>query len=62
MPSIHPTACLDAHAELADDVEVGAYCVIGRDVRLGEGCRLIAHVHITSCTSVGPRTVIYPFA
>ena len=62
MPSIHPTACLDAHAELADDVEVGAYCVIGRDVRLGEGCRLIAHVHIAGVTTVGPRTVIYPFA
>jgi len=62
MPSIHPTACLDARAELADDVEVGAYCVIGCDVRLGQGCRLLAHVHIAGVTTVGPRTVIYPFA
>jgi UDP-N-acetylglucosamine acyltransferase len=62
MPRIHPTACLDAHAELADDVEIGAYCVIGRDVRLAEGCRLMAHVHLAGVTAVGPRTVIYPFA
>ena len=62
MPSIHPTACLDAHAELADDVDIGAYCVIGPHVRLDEGCRLIAHVHIAGVTIVGPRTVIYPFA
>jgi len=62
MPSIHPTACLDAHAELADEVEIGPYCVIGPNVRLDEGCRLIAHVHIAGVTTVGPRTVIYPFA
>ena len=29
---------------------------------LGEGCRLLAHVNLTGHTSVGPRTVIHPFA
>jgi UDP-N-acetylglucosamine acyltransferase len=62
MPRIHPTACLDAPAQVADDVEIGAYCVIGRDVTLAAGCRLMAHVHIAGVTAVGPRTVIYPFA
>jgi UDP-N-acetylglucosamine acyltransferase len=62
MPSIHPTACVDAHAELANDVEVGPCCVIGRDVRLAEGCRLMPHVNIAGVTTVGPRTVIHSFA
>jgi len=31
-------------------------------VTLGEGCRLLAHVNLTGHTSVGPRTVIHPFA
>ena len=34
---IHPTALVDAGAELADDVEVGPYAVIGPDVRIGAG-------------------------
>jgi UDP-N-acetylglucosamine acyltransferase len=31
-------------------------------VVVGEGCRLIAHVHITGHTTIGARTVVYPFA
>ena len=29
---------------------------------VGDGCRLIAHVNLTGHTTIGPRTVIYPFA
>ena len=28
------TACIDPRADIADDVEIGPYCVIGPDVRL----------------------------
>jgi UDP-N-acetylglucosamine acyltransferase len=31
-------------------------------VAIGEGCRLIAHVHLAGHTAIGARTVIYPFA
>ena len=44
------------------NVTIGPYCVVGPDVTLGEGCRLIAHVHVAGRTSIGPRTVIHPFA
>jgi UDP-N-acetylglucosamine acyltransferase len=37
MARIHPTALIDAKAELGNDVEVGAYAVIGPHVRIGEG-------------------------
>ena len=40
---IADTACIDPRAQLADDVEVGPYCVIGPDVTIGRGTRLIAH-------------------
>ena len=36
----HPSAIIDAKAELAGDVEVGAYSVIGAGVRIGAGTRL----------------------
>jgi len=35
MPQIHPTAIIAPGAQLADDVAVGPYCVIGDDVVLG---------------------------
>ena len=50
---IADTACIDPRAELADDVEVGPYCVIGPDVTIGRGTRLIAHVCIHGLTTLG---------
>jgi UDP-N-acetylglucosamine acyltransferase len=47
---------------IGTDVEIGPYCVIDRDVAIGDGCRLVAHVHLTGHTMIGARTVIYPFA
>jgi UDP-N-acetylglucosamine acyltransferase len=35
---IHPTAVISREAELADDVEVGAYAIIEGAVRIGPGC------------------------
>jgi UDP-N-acetylglucosamine acyltransferase len=31
-------------------------------VNVADGCRLIAHVNLTGHTTIGPRTVVYPFA
>src|SRR5215468_7329128 len=62
MTSIDPTARVAAGARIAPDAAIGPYCVVGADVVIGEGCRLVAHVHVTGHTTIGPRTVIYPFA
>jgi UDP-N-acetylglucosamine acyltransferase len=43
-------------------VEIGPYCVVGANVAIGDGCRLLAHVHVTGHTTIGARNVIYPFA
>lgn len=40
MSRIHPTALVDPGAELADDVEVGAFAIVGPDVTLEAGCRI----------------------
>jgi UDP-N-acetylglucosamine acyltransferase len=59
---IADTACIDPRAELADDVEVGPYCVIGPDVKIGRGTRLLAHACIEGATSLGEGNVVHPFA
>src|SRR5687768_6306431 len=62
MARIHAQACVDAAATLADDVEIGPFCVIGPDVALAAGCRLLSHVNVAGHTTIGERTVVHPFA
>lgn len=62
MTSIDPSARIDKEAAIGRDVSIGPYCVIGRHVTVGDGCKLVAHVHVTGHTTIGPRTVVYPFA
>ena len=57
---IADTACVDPRAELADDVEIGPYCVIGPDVKIGRGTRLIAHVCVLGRTTLGEHNVDQP--
>ncbi|MBY0404373.1 MAG: acyl-ACP--UDP-N-acetylglucosamine O-acyltransferase, partial [Cyanobacteria bacterium] len=52
-PLIHPTAVLDASVELGQDVEIGAYSVIGPHTRIGNGCKIDAHVVIKGYTTLG---------
>ena len=60
--SIHPTAVVDPKAELADDVTVGAYSVIGPDVRVDAGCWIGPHVVIQGPTRLGRENRIYQFS
>lgn len=62
MPKIHPSAVIEADASLADDVEVGPFCLVGDGVSLAAGVRLHSHIAVVGNTSVGERTEIYPFA
>jgi len=62
MLAIHATAVIEPGAEIAGGAEVGPFCMIGPNVSIANGCRLIANVHVTGHTTIGPGTVIYPFA
>jgi UDP-N-acetylglucosamine acyltransferase len=59
---IDASARIEAGATIGCDVSIGPYCGIGPHVTVGDGCRLLAHVNLTGHTTIGPRTVIYPFA
>jgi UDP-N-acetylglucosamine acyltransferase len=58
---IDPTAKIDSHAELADDVSVGAFSVIGADVKIDAGTVIGPHVVIKGPTSIGKENRIYQF-
>lgn len=62
MAQIDPTARVADGARLADDVEIGPFCLVGPDVTLEAGVRLISHVNVQGVTTLGARTQVYPFA
>jgi UDP-N-acetylglucosamine acyltransferase len=59
MAKIHPLSIVEEGARLADDVEVGPFCIVGPEVTLGAGCVLQSHVTIRGLTEIGARDNIY---
>ncbi|GIX03893.1 MAG: acyl-[acyl-carrier-protein]--UDP-N-acetylglucosamine O-acyltransferase [Planctomycetaceae bacterium] len=54
LSEVHP------RAEIADDVVIGPFCVIGPHVKIGRGCRLDSHVTIVGHTEIGARNRFWP--
>lgn len=61
-PEIHPLASVDRRAILEDGVEIGPFCVVGPNVRIGAGTKLLNNVTILGHTIVGRDNVIFPNA
>ncbi len=59
---IHPTALVAKGAELGKGVTIGAYSIIGPKVKLQDNVHVGSHVLVENRTTVGARTVIYPFS
>ncbi len=62
MTNVHPTAVVADGAVLDDGVDIGPYCVIGQNVKIGSGSRLHSHVVIDGDTTIGSDCSIFPFA
>ena len=62
MAQVHPTAVVDAGAELAATVRVGPYAVIGPGVRIGEGTEIGPHCVVEGPTTIGRDNRIHAHA
>ena len=60
--NIHPTAVIADGAFIEEGVSIGAYCVIGENVKIGKNCELKSHVCVDGHTEIGEGCIIYPFA
>ena len=60
--TVHTSAIVEDGAKLDPGVEVGPFCIVGRDVVLGEGVRLLSHVVVSGRTKIGERTIVHPQA
>jgi UDP-N-acetylglucosamine acyltransferase len=59
---IHPTARIHPKAEIASDVEVGAYALIDEHVRIEKGSRVGDHARVEGWTRLGEGCRVFPFA
>lgn len=60
MADIHPSSIVHPGAELASDVKVGPFCVIGDKVRLGVGCILHSNVVLDGPSTFGKGNEFSP--
>lgn len=58
---IHPTAVVSPKAELAEDVRIEAFSVIGPRVSIGSGTSVGPHAMVDGWTMIGERNRIFPF-
>jgi len=62
MTRIHPTALVDAAAQLAGDVEIGPYSIVGPHVEIGAHTSIGPHVVIHGHTRIGAHNRIFQFS
>jgi UDP-N-acetylglucosamine acyltransferase len=60
--NIHPAAIVSAKARIHETGEIGPYCIIGDDVEIGPGTRLMGHVFCEGVTRIGDNNVFYPYS
>ena len=59
--TIHPTAIVDPRACIGLGVSIGPFCIVGADVTIEDGARLMSHVVVDGHTRIGPDVILYPF-
>ena len=60
--AVHPTAIVEPGARIADTAEIGPYCMVGAEVEIGSGTRLMAHVYVEGPTWIGADNIFFPYA
>lgn len=59
---IHPTAVIDSNAQIASDVQIGPYSIIGPNVSIDSGSVIGPHVVIDGHTTIGKNNQIFQFS
>lgn len=59
---IHPQAIVDSTANIATDVSIGPFTVIGANVEIGSGSEIASHVVINGPCKIGENNRVFQFA
>ena len=58
---IHKHSLVHKKAKIGKNIEIGPYCSLGSDVKIGQGCKLHSHINIQGDVEIGDNTEIFPF-
>ncbi len=58
---IHPSAIISKNAVIHETTNIGPFCIIGDEVKIGKNNNLISHVSITGNSSIENNNTFYPF-
>lgn len=61
MTLIDKTAIVSPNAEIGDECQIGPFCVVRDEVKLGREVRLDSHVVVDGNTTIGDETRVFPF-
>lgn len=62
MSKIHPSAVIEDGAQIAATAEIGPFCWISSQAKIGENVKLLARVTVYGDTTIGEGTVVFPGA
>ena len=60
--SIHSSSIIHSSSKIDESVEIGPFCIIGEDVEIKKGSKLLSHVVLKGPTTIGENNTIYQFA
>ena len=60
--SIHSSSIIHPSSKIDESVEIGPFCIIGEDVEIKKGSKLLSHVVLKGPTTIGENNTIYQFA
>ena len=56
---IHKTAIINSKSKIDNNVEIGPFCIIDENVKIGSGTRIMPYVHILPYTTIGENNTIF---
>lgn len=59
MPTIHPTALVDARSDIAENVTIGPFAIVEANVQIGAGCEIRPYVHLAAGTRLGQNCRVF---
>lgn len=58
--NIHPSAVVEAGAQIGTGARIGPFCHIGADAVVGDNVELVGHVSVQGATTIGAGTKVWP--
>ena len=59
---VHASAIVDPRASIAETADIGPYCIVGSEVEIGAGTRLMAHVYLEGPAHIGEDNLFFPYS